>query len=202
MTLNVTQGKCSAIIRDSILVSLEPTVDFATNIDPLPNVLSVAEAKLVEFYPIVDIADRYVWKFTAVDSLIDALPNSQSYLYTAVGDYDVSLTAYNNGCVSISPVRRISLVDEGVIYTPTVFSPNGDNIYDFFKPTVVGVPSYKMSLFSRWGDLIYTGTEADKGWDGTVKSLIAPDGVYVCIISGVTYGGKKINYSGLVTVVK
>ncbi|MDG1477916.1 MAG: gliding motility-associated C-terminal domain-containing protein, partial [Vicingaceae bacterium] len=36
-----------------------------------------------------------------------------------------------------------------------------------------------MSIFNKWGELIFQTTNPDIGWDGTHKGSPVPDGVYI-----------------------
>jgi len=40
-----------------------------------------------------------------------------------------------------------------------------------------------MSIYSKWGQLLFTSLDAGKGWDGTIEGVPAPPGVYVYVIS-------------------
>jgi gliding motility-associated-like protein len=40
-----------------------------------------------------------------------------------------------------------------------------------------------MSIYNRWGELIYTTDNKDEGWDGTANGLIMQAGTYVYVIS-------------------
>ena len=57
----------------------------------------------------------------------------------------------------------------GVLYIPTAFTPNGDNVNDYFQPQGDRFQRFEMQLFNRWGELIYSGTHEDLGWDGRIN---------------------------------
>ena len=66
------------------------------------------------------------------------------------------------------------------VHVPNTFSPNNDDINDVFLPVVSGgVENYEFEIFDRWGELIFTTSDPTAGWDGSVKSTIAQEGVYV-----------------------
>ncbi|MDP4828387.1 MAG: gliding motility-associated C-terminal domain-containing protein, partial [Flavobacteriales bacterium] len=56
-------------------------------------------------------------------------------------------------------------VNQG-FFVPNAFTPNDDGDNDFFNPVLPEVSNFKMSIFSRWGDLVYTTTVQDAGWCG------------------------------------
>ena len=79
----------------------------------------------------------------------------------------------NTACVYLKPT----------IFIPNVFSPNADGRNDLFLPLGIGIKSFVMEIYNRWGELVYLGSEKDQGWDGTLTTHVpAPVGVYVFVI--------------------
>jgi len=89
------------------------------------------------------------------------------------------------------------------IYMVTGFSPNGDGKNDLFVPIPVGIKTIKyFRVVNRWGQLIYSTTELNKGWDGRSGGVEQPSGVYVWMIEGVTKDNKVITKKGTVTLIR
>jgi len=92
------------------------------------------------------------------------------------------------------------------VYIPNAFTPDGNGRNDIFMPYGYGIneDKYKMEIFDRWGELIFSSSEFRKGWDGTVKgtSQIAQDGVYIYKILVTDLLNNKKNYVGHVTLIK
>ncbi|MBC8321500.1 MAG: gliding motility-associated C-terminal domain-containing protein [Bacteroidetes bacterium] len=67
------------------------------------------------------------------------------------------------------------------IYFPNAFTPNGDGLNDEFKPvTATGeIEHFSLSIFNRWGALIYQTNDISQGWDGTYKGEFCMPGAYV-----------------------
>lgn len=65
---------------------------------------------------------------------------------------------------------------------PSAFSPNGDGINDFWKPTGQVIEWVELVVYNRWGEVIYKGNPAN-GWDGTMNGNPVQDGVYPVTIS-------------------
>lgn len=66
------------------------------------------------------------------------------------------------------------------VYFPNAFSPNNDGINDTFKPAIEGrITDYRLSIYNRYGQLIYRTTYAHEGWDGRFKGVDQPNGAYV-----------------------
>ena len=93
---------------------------------------------------------------------------------------------------------------EFTFYFPNAFSPNEDNINDEFFGKGENISDYQMSIYNRWGNLIFYADEINKHWNGTMQnsgSEIVPLDVYVYVITLTERSGKHHKYIGSVTVV-
>lgn len=76
--------------------------------------------------------------------------------------------------------ERVAItVDERLpVYAPSAFSPNGDNVNDFYQleygDRVEELTTFQ--IFDRWGNLVHEGPN---GWDGNLDGRSALIGVYV-----------------------
>jgi gliding motility-associated-like protein len=91
-----------------------------------------------------------------------------------------------------------------IIYVPIVvvntFTPNGDGINDTWEiPMLHTYPNCKVSVFSRYGTVVYNSVGYSKAWDGTYKQKQVPTGTYYYIID-LKNGKDKV--SGSVTVIR
>ena len=51
-------------------------------------------------------------------------------------------------------------------YVPNAFSPNGDGKNEFFKGYGEGIKSLHMTIWDRWGNLLFETSDQLVGWDG------------------------------------
>ena len=82
-----------------------------------------------------------------------------------------------NGCTSYGSFNVE--VENCPPVVPEAFSPNGDGANDVFTIHKLKTiyTDYKLSIYNRWGNLVYEGGDADAFWDGTVDdALIESDG--------------------------
>jgi gliding motility-associated-like protein len=59
-----------------------------------------------------------------------------------------------------------------------------------------------MTIFDRWGKIIFVSRSIDDGWDGTIEGQDAPEGAYVFKVNAVGYKGEPFKLNGSVTLVR
>lgn len=126
-----------------------------------------------------------------------------STIYTTDSTYVVKLLVTDSlGCVdSIS--QEIVVVPPLYLWVPNAFTPNVDGNNNIFHAKGVGISSYEMYVFSRWGEKIFYTNDFSTGWNGEYMSgRKAPEGVYVYRINVVGENGKEIKKIGSVTLLR
>ena len=88
----------------------------------------------------------------------------------------------SHGCVIEDTVWVRNGCDPS-LYIPSIFTPNGDGVNDFFRAYGSRITYYRLEIFNRWGALIFTSNKLDEGWDGKHLNLPSPVGVYTYKIS-------------------
>ncbi len=83
------------------------------------------------------------------------------------------------------------------IFIPTAFTPNDDAVNDSFDIVGYGLQSYNISIYNRWGELIFKG-KPNEAWGGSNAS----DGVYTARIEYTTNKGIRLNQRVTVTLMK
>lgn len=121
----------------------------------------------------------------------------------------VTLEAYDvRGCKITKSVSFL-VVRIRDVYIPNVFSPNGDNINDYFTLfTKADVKEITLlEVFSRWGDLVFRKTNfkpniPEDGWDGTFRNQALNPGVYVYRIEIIYGDDLEDKLSGDITIIR
>jgi len=82
------------------------------------------------------------------------------------------------------------------------FSPDGDNVNDYFDVLVENEEMYEISIFNRWGERVFFSEDKTKPWDGTHMDTgnENPAGVYVVVINYRLRGEEDKTYRGSVTL--
>jgi len=99
-------------------------------------------------------------------------------------------------------------VNEPDIFIPNVFSPvNQDGVNDIFSVLAGDLTgSYSMSIYDRWGSMVYHIDQAElndptTGWNGLIKGQLAMSGVYVYVARIDIDGSPPRILSGDVTLI-
>lgn len=91
--------------------------------------------------------------------------------------------------------------EEGV-FVPNVFTPNGDGVNDQFRIVANNITEYNLTVFNRWGDLIFEGIAPEIVWDGrTFSGEKAPDGNYFYVLLARS-SGADYSATGTVTLIR
>lgn len=109
-----------------------------------------------------------------------------------------------NCCRDSDSLKIISLA----ISLPNAFSPNGDNLNDYFKPLGPsdGIEDFTLTIHDRWGMKVWETTNFSDKWDGTYAGQKLPNGVYAWYLTFNVIGNVseigKVKYKGSVTIVR
>jgi gliding motility-associated-like protein len=65
-----------------------------------------------------------------------------------------------------------------------VFTPGSDASNDVFLPKIEGSDKYKIQIYNRWGEMVFSSSNPLFGWDGTDQKSGAelPGGTYFYIL--------------------
>ena len=71
----------------------------------------------------------------------------------------------------------------GELDVPNVFTPNGDDVNDYFEVTTDGTTLYEFSVFTRTGTRIFYSLSPRIFWDGkSTGGMELPVGIYYYVI--------------------
>lgn len=112
-------------------------------------------------------ATIYTWEFGDGGGSSEMHP---SHTYdNNPGSYTITLFADNVGNCPDSAMITVKVEDELVFHVPNAFTPDGDEHNNTFQPIFYSGfdPSdYTLTIYNRWGELIFESHNAEIGWDG------------------------------------
>ena len=130
--------------------------------------------------------DSFRWSSEPYDPSLNGQENQRNIIVYPCVPTTYYLEAWyinNNDCKSVDSimlVNRTGKRDE-TLWVPNVFTPDRfDN--NQFKAVGVGIKEYEISIYHRWGELIFHSNDMNEGWDGTFNGRKCPGGAYVYLI--------------------
>jgi gliding motility-associated-like protein len=113
---------------------------------------------------------------------VSVLPNG-NLLYVPFNDYCDAKTfdqfeykiCNSGGCDQATVLVKITC--DG-IFIFNGFSPNGDGINDKFFIQGLDGKGNALTIYNRWGNMVYFHPEYDNSWDGTWEGAHLPSGIY------------------------
>lgn len=184
-----------------VVIHPNPIADFTA-----PETVSVLTPEVI-FTDLSIGATTWFWNFNDPFSSIPNQTSTQqnpSHFYSNQGTYCVNLSVTNSfGCTDFA-TKCIKIEPEFTIYVPNAFTPDDDNLNDFFTAFGVNIIEFEMYIFDRWGEQIFYTNDIKKGWNGTAKggSEIAKQDIYVWKIKAKDVFNKTHSLIGHVTLLK
>lgn len=139
----------------------------------------------------VDIVD--LSKTTFEDYKTQLLQGTYCYRIVAhelTGNDEMSIS--NEDCITFEPK----------LWAPNVFTPNNDGNNDVFYIKGPNITSFDISIYDRWGKVIYVSKVMSEGWDGIIDGKPAVEGTYMYRVTGKGDTGDEIKLNGSVNLIR
>lgn len=108
--------------------------------------------------------------------------------YQQSGVYNIELIVTDElGCTDTTSYQ-IQFDAEFVYYIPNTFTPDGNEINQIFLPIFsnsINPENYRLSIYNRWGEVIFESLNPANGWDGSYGNDKKPcqPGIYTYVVS-------------------
>lgn len=145
----------------------------------------------------------YQWEpANLVDNPTSANPNVNPSQTTI---FKVTITDLNTGC-EVESFKRIKVFeincDKPDIFIPTAFTPNRDGQNDVLLVRGTNLDEIDLSIYNRWGELIFNTTNILTGWDGTYQGKDLDPGVFVYHLKAICLDGQEFYDQGNITLIR
>lgn len=107
----------------------------------------------------------------------------------------------NNGCTDTT-FQSIEIFDPHSLYVPNIFTPNADSSNDFFQLSGEGIDYFRMDIFNRWGELLFSSNSILDAWNGEFEGKQVPEGTYYFILKVEFMNGDAENLNGSLTLIR
>jgi len=99
-----------------------------------------------------------------------------------------------DGRISTSNVVCAAMLP--MVFMPTAFTPNANGINDVYTPSMLGISTYELLVYNRWGQLV--AHTHNQGWQANNVA----EGVYNVLFFGKSVTGRQVNVNVTVTLLK
>ncbi len=193
-----------------ITVYPKPVVDFSFTPDYAWLGSQTEEGTPIKFFNTTQDGISYTWEFGDGETSPDFQPEHE---YMSTGTFYITLIAESGeGCLDTLTHETPVLVEgRGSIEFPNVITIVPDDpaeeMYNpgvadprIFRPVAEGIEKYRLEIYNRWGELIFTSDDVNKGWNGYMKNLPVKQDVYIWRVTATFTNGRPYVKAGDVTV--
>ena len=160
----------------------------------------------VTYSTTIDISGMVVW-FLNGYTIGEGL--NIDITYNEPGEYQLVAIGYNDLDCPGTPVVLdivVTKCDPLIYWVPNTFTPDNNEFNQTWGPVLtsgISVDHFELSVYNRWGVLIWQTHDLNSKWDGTYNGMMVPDGTYswTMKLDMLDDDGKKL-VSGHVTIIK
>ncbi len=108
---------------------------------------------------------------------------------------------YGKNCVATTTVT-VNIDGHPPVFIPNTFTPNGDGHNDLFLVFGQSIAKVHMTIFNRWGELVFESNDNFDGWDGTYRGQQQNNAVFTYVADITFLDGKLIQEKGSITLMR
>ena len=109
-----------------------------------------------------------------------------------------------NGCGIGTDSIVVTFQDDSSkhVYFPNCFTPNSDKLNETFVLKNAPDNEYDLTVYNRWGNIIFQSNDPTHNWDGTYMNRDVPEGVYYFVATFKDCTGERLRKAGHITVLR
>lgn len=164
-------GNYFVLVNDGFCIGSDSVKVTVADFDNLQSVVSICDKFEVELKA-QKVGTVFLWSTGATTNSITVKDSGIYWVETKIDRCSVRDTFHVEGIPGFSEV-----------YLPSAFTPNGDQKNDLYFGYGESFESFKLTIYNRWGQEVFTTSDSQMGWDGIYKEEEAPAGVYAYKVS-------------------
>lgn len=174
VSMTVSNPGCSDQMTVPLLVEAWPVPVASFTADPL----KVSLKNPVITFNSTSTEGNLTYTWLTGDGNTYSVPDF-THTYVDSGEFKVLMTIVNEYGCQDSTEQMITITPKYMIRVPTAFTPNNDGRNDEFRVIGNGVKKFRITIYNRWGSLIYESNDINQSWDGKTNGQPALPGAYV-----------------------
>jgi gliding motility-associated-like protein len=146
----------------------------------------------------------HLWEFGDGGTSADKDPTHTYAGPSRQTDFPVRYTVTDRFGCQKTAIKDITIYASCYLAVPTAFTPNGDGRNDVFRVlNAVKAEDLELTVYNRWGQLLYRTKDWKQGWDGRIKGELQPSAAYVWLLRYRDRDTKKqVTQKGTVMLVR
>lgn len=105
----------------------------------------------------------------------------------------------NNGCIGKD---TIFVENACPFFIPNAFTPNNDGINDEYRIITDGTNEFELTIFNRWGQMVYRSSDPNESWNGTLEGVPEEMGTYIYAVTIRFTNGVSRVMKGNITLIR
>lgn len=101
-----------------------------------------------------------------------------------------------------SITQDVPIIVKPLFDVPNAFTPGRFGENAIIKVRGFGIGTMNWKIYNRWGQVVFSSTSKDLGWDGTFKGALQPMDVYTYVLDVEFTDGKKARKTGDITLLR
>lgn len=159
-----------------------------------------------EVYKGYDLGTGFTWNLIGTtadsgytDNELDIIPGNEGICYyiKAIEDdgniFGVKGESYSN---------KICIIEDMLLYVPNAVIAKKGHVLFEPKGIYLDYAKSKMTIYDRWGQIVYITADLRRGWNGYCGNEECPDGVFIYLIEAYSLNGKKEILKGNITLLR
>ena len=192
---------CPKSVTDTVVVKVIPpiVVNAGADVAAVQN-----QAIALNAYSNLDSLVHFKWlpaRFLSADTIANPVFKATNTLFDSVV---YTVAAYTSGgCIGADKIT-VKIYKTGPdIFVPSGFTPNNDARNDVLKAIPVGIQQFQyLKVFNRYGQLVFSTSDASRGWNGYVNGVKQDAGTFVYMARGIDYLGNAIERKGTTVLLR
>jgi gliding motility-associated-like protein len=189
ITYTYTQSGCVFDTTTDIIVYENPQI---TPITPYNDFFELCDGDTIQsMYSVISTLSGGYNEWTLTNNTTQT--TNFNITWDTFGMFPLSVVNYVNGCPSNQEQTVITIVQcpNLLFYIPNSFTPDGNEHNNEFKWTFTSgfdPTDFHITIFNRWGEVIYESFNSNDYWDGTYNNNMCPEGSYTYKVN---FGSKE-----------
>lgn len=156
-TVTVYNSQCA--VTDTSELKVTPEINWAS---------SVLLCNIEKYTLDAGEGVSYNWSTGASTQTIDVIESGIYWVTTNTGY-----------CILKDTITVEGSLSYGSIWFPNSFTPDENGLNDFFTGKGSDITFFHLTIFDRWGEMIFETKDETKGWNGFYKGQLAKQDVYI-----------------------